>query len=112
MNSCPPENVKMRYRCTSILNLFLLMIPVYVVYDGIVNTRAEGKVFLTPGRRQSKTLLKSMNAGQKSLETMFSIAICRRSGDKGQSKTLFLTIFDLRSSIGLTFSIAAYPVCF
>ena len=31
-------------------------------------------------------------------------------GDKWQSKTLFLTIFDLRSSIVLTFSIAAYPM--
>ena len=38
-----------------------------------------------------------MNADQKSLETVFSIAICRQSGDKWQSKTLFLTIFDLRS---------------
>ena len=27
------------------------------------------------------------------------------------SKTLFLTIFDLRLSIIFTFSIAAYPVC-
>ena len=33
-----------------------------------------------------------------------------KSGDKWQSKTLFPTIFDLRSSIELTFSIAAYPV--
>ena len=33
-----------------------------------------------------------------------------KSGDKWQSKTLFSTIFDLRSSIVLTFSIAAYPV--
>ena len=41
---------------------------------------------------------------------MFSIAICRLSGDKWQSKTLFLTSFDLRSSIVLTFSITAYSV--
>ena len=33
-----------------------------------------------------------------------------KSGDKWQSKTLFRTIFDLRSSIVLTFSIAGYPV--
>ena len=46
----------------------------------------------TQGRRQSKTLLKSMIADQKSLETVFSIAICRRSDDNLQSKTLFLTI--------------------
>ena len=36
---------------------------------------------------------------------MFSITICRPTGDKWQSKTLFLTIFDLHSSIALTFSI-------
>ena len=52
----------------------------------------------------------STKADQKSKETVFSIVICRQSGDKWQSKTLFLTIFDLRSSIVLTFSIAAYPV--
>ena len=33
------------------------------------------------------------------LKTEFSIAIFRPTGDKWQSKTLFLTIFDLRSSI-------------
>ena len=42
---------------------------------------------------------------------MFPIAICRQSGDKRRSKTLFLTIIDIRSSTILTFSIAAYPVC-
>ena len=46
----------------------------------------------------------------KSLETVFLIAMCRQSGDKSQSKTLFSTIFDLRSSIVLTFLIAADPV--
>ena len=30
---------------------------------------------------------------------MFSIAICHHTGDKWQSKTLFISIFDLRSSI-------------
>ena len=34
-----------------------------------------------------------------------------QSGDKRQSKILFLTILDLRSSIVLTFSIAAYLKC-
>ena len=53
----------------------------------------------------------STNADQKSIETVFSIPICRQCGDKWQSKTLFLLIFDLRSSIVLAFSIAAYPVC-
>ena len=56
---------------------------------------------LTPtlGRRQSKTPILSRNVDQKSIETVFSIAICRHSGDKWESKTLFLSIFDLRSSI-------------
>ena len=58
-------------------------------------------------RKRSK---QSTNADQKSLETVFSIAICRQLGDKWQSKSLFLTRFDLRSSIVLTFTIAAYPV--
>ena len=41
----------------------------------------------------------STNVDQKSLETEFSIAICRPTGDKWQSKTLFLANFDPRSSI-------------
>ena len=53
----------------------------------------------------------STNADITSIETVFSSVICRPIGDKWQSKTLFLTIFDLRSSMVLTFSIAAYPVC-
>ena len=50
--------------------------------------------FITPGRRQSKTPIISRNVDQKSIETMFSIAICRPTGDKWQLKTLFLSIFD------------------
>ena len=53
----------------------------------------------TPGRRQSKTPILSRNVDQKSLEAEFSIGICRHTGDKWQSKTLLLTIFDLRLSI-------------
>ena len=52
---------------------------------------------ITPGRWQSKTSILSTNADQKSLETEFSIAICRH--DKCQSKTRFLAIFDTRSLI-------------
>ena len=52
-----------------------------------------------------------MNADQKSLETGFSIAICRQLGDKWQSKSLFLTIFHVCSSIGLTLLIAIYLIC-
>ena len=42
---------------------------------------------------------------------MFLIAICRQSGDKWQSVTLFRVIFDLYWSIVFTFSIADYAVC-
>ena len=50
-------------------------------------------------RRQSKTFILSMKQRSKSLETEFTIAICRPTGDKWQSKILFLAIFDPRSSI-------------
>ena len=64
----------------------------------------------TPGRRQSKMPILSRNVDQKTLETEFSIAICRHTGDKWQSKTLFLSIFDPCSSIVDSVSIATYPV--
>ena len=67
--------------------------------DKDVIGRKRGNVLYTPDRRISKTLLTIDNADHKSLETLFWIAICRQSGDKWQSKTRFLTIFDLRSSI-------------
>ena len=47
---------------------------------------------LTPGRRQSKTPILLRNVDQKSIETVFSIVICCPTGDKWQSKTLFLSI--------------------
>ena len=56
-------------------------------------------VVITLGRRQSKTPILSRSVDQKSLETEFSIAICRHTDDKWQSKTLFLSIFDPRSSV-------------
>ena len=62
----------------------------------------------TSDRRQSKMLLTIDERGPKSLETVFSIVIGRQFGDKWQSKTLFLTIFDLRSSIVLAYPITAY----
>ena len=40
-----------------------------------------------------------MNIDQYSLETEFLIAICRPTGDKWQSKSLFLSFFAPRSSI-------------
>ena len=45
-------------------------------------------------------LILSRIVDQKSLEIKFLIAICRHDGDKWQSKTLFLFIFDPRSLIG------------
>ena len=65
--------------------------------------------YRTGGNRKRSE--QSMNAVHKSLETVCLIAICRQSGDKRQSNTLFLMILDLRSSIVLTFSIAAYFKC-
>ena len=41
----------------------------------------------------------SMNLYENSLEIELSIANCRPTGDKWQSKTLFLSIFNPRSSI-------------
>ena len=52
-------------------------------------------IFL-PGRRQSKTSILSTNVDQNSFETEFLIAICRPTGDKWQSKILFISIFDPR----------------
>ena len=59
-----------------------------------------------------KRYQQSTNADQKSLETVFSIVICRQCGDKWQSKTLFVLIFDLRSSILSAFSIATVCIDF
>ena len=47
-------------------------------------------------RKRSK---QSKNAEQISLETVFSIAICRQSGEKWQSKKTVANDFYLRSSI-------------
>ena len=44
-------------------------------------------------------LLTIYERGLKWLETEFSIAICRRTGNKWQLKALFLVIFDPNSSI-------------
>ena len=54
---------------------------------------------ITPGRWQLKTLILTTNIYQKSLETEILIAIYRQSGDKWQSKTIFLSIFDPHSLI-------------
>ena len=41
----------------------------------------------------------SKNVDQKSIEAVHSIAVCRHTGDKWQSKAQLLLIFDLRLSI-------------
>ena len=56
-------------------------------------------------------LIPSTNVDKKLLETEFLIVICRHTGDKWQSKTLFLAIFDPHSLIGKSVLIAAYQVC-
>ena len=53
----------------------------------------------------------STNVDQKSIETVFSIAICCQWGDKMAIKNTVSIDFYLRSSIVLAFSIAASPVC-
>ena len=64
-----------------------------------ITRKATKRQVITPDRRQSKTPILSRNVDKKSIETVFSIAICSHTGDKRQSKTLFLSIFDPRSSI-------------
>ena len=44
-------------------------------------------------------LILSTNVDPRSLETELSTAVCRPTGDKWQSKTLFPAICDLCSSI-------------
>ena len=53
-------------------------------------------VITTLDRQQSKKLILSTKAR---VRNRVLIAICRQNVDKWQSKTLFLAIFDLHSSI-------------
>ena len=62
------------------------------------------------GGNHAKTLILSTNIDQKSLETESSIAICRPTGDKWQSKTLFLASLIRVRRLLRSFSIAVYPV--
>ena len=54
--------------------------------------KQKGNYIISLDRQQSKTLILSTNVDQKSLEIEFLIGICRLTGDKGQSKILFLGI--------------------
>ena len=64
-----------------------------------LDQKKKGNYIITPDRRQSKTLILSTNIVQKLSETEFLIAICSLTGNKWQSKTLFLAILDPHSSI-------------
>ena len=99
----PPKDIvcKLRYIVTNFLWRNDQTISITIKYAPL-SYRTGGNL---------KRCEQSMNAVHKSLETVFSIAICRQSGDKRQSKTLFLTILDLRSSVVLMFSTAAYLKC-
>ena len=58
--------------------------------------------YIIPDRRQSKTLLTIYKRESKiAVNGVYDFP----QGDKWQSKTLFLTVFNLRSSIETTFSI-------
>ena len=65
----------------------------------------------TTDMRQSETLLTIDERGYKSLKTVFSSVISRQSGDKWQSKTLFLKMFELRSSIVLMIFLLPFIRC-
>ena len=61
---------------------------------------------------QLKCLILWTNVDHNKLDTEFLIAICRLTGDIWKLKTLFLSIFNLNSSIVRKFLIAAYLVWF
>ena len=54
-------------------------------------------------------LILSTKVDKKSLETEFSVAICRPAGDKWQWKTLFLAIFDPHQLIVKSILICRLP---
>ena len=86
-------------------------------FPHIFHTSNHSCSFSTPGRWQPKTLLTIDKRRPKSIETVFLIAICRVTMAisfvrlQMAIENSVLTIFDLFSSIVLTFSISAFPVC-
>ena len=71
------------------------------------------QIFITPARQKSKTLSTIDERGSKIKTTVFLIFDCHLSpmANKWQTKTLYLLIFYLRSSMVLAFSIPTYLVC-
>ena len=69
------------------------------------------QVKVTPERWQSKMLMLSTNVNLKIVRNrVFTIEICRPTGDRWQSKTRFLAILIRDSRLLRAFSIAAYQV--
>ena len=64
----------------------------------------------TPDRQQSKILLTIDKHGSKIVYNSIFDYHLSPSGDKLQSQSVFLTIFNLPSSIVITLLIAPYPV--
>ena len=65
---------------------------------------------ITPGRRQSKTPILSGNIDQKSIETVFLIAICPPLATNGNGEHCFYRFLTRIRQLWIMFSIAAYPV--
>ena len=82
-------------------------VTIYVYNFNILVTTAA--THFTPDMRQSKTLL---TIDKRESKLPRNSVFDYQSGDKCQSKTCFLTIFHLCSSIELMFSIAAFLVWF
>ena len=82
----------------------------FFMSSSIINTRSF--ISITPGRGQWKTLLTIGEQGLKLVRN--SVFDCHLSParQKMTKERLFLTIFDLHSSIVLTFSIVLYPTCY
>ena len=66
------------------------------------------RYFITSDRRQSRRLWTIDERGSQ-IARIFHLSPVRQTNCN--PKSLFLTVFDLRSSIASTFSIATYPVC-
>ena len=90
----------------TIINIIIIVIIIIIINAYLLQKKliwrlhlAEYSYFIiTPDRQHSKTLILLANIDQNSMK-QFSIAICRETGYKWQSKTLILAIFYPRLSI-------------
>ena len=85
-------------------------IPSLMLYWEITKIFSYHKIryFITSDRRQSRRLWTIDERGSQ-IARIFHLSPVRQTNCN--PKSLFLTVFDLRSSIASTFSIATYPVC-